>query len=169
MIKSISTKLFIALILLTSACASFAAHERGAYLEGNIGTLYESLDFFGIEFHEFGSVGLNANLGYQFNRYLAAEFGYTAYGINHHLLNNVDLAGKFILPFTIGNNNFNVFAKLGVADVFSGHDNSLLPMAGLGASYELTQNLDLNVQAQGVTQGFFSLGLLSTGLTYHFN
>ena len=167
-----NAKLISAIALLASCTSVFASpHESGAYIEGNIGTLYESVDILGIQASAFGSLGLNANLGYQFNRYLAAEAGYTAYGIGETggIVNGVDAAAKFILPFQIGESDFSVFAKLGVADLFKGGDNSVTPLAGIGAAYAITPNLDLNVQAQGVTEGFFSLGLLSTGLTYHFN
>lgn len=143
---------------------SFAAiHDGGAYIEGNIGTLYSSFSLFDDEYTKFGSVGLNTNLGYQFNRYLAAEAGYTSYGSNS--LNNVDVAAKFILPVT---NDFSLSAKIGPAYIFKSGDSEFVPLAGIGAAYSITQSMDINVQAQGISNGFFSIGLISGGLTYHF-
>lgn len=157
-------------VLLLSAIAMNAqakVHEKGAYIEGNIGTLYASVNLFGLQYGQFGSFGVNTNGGYQFSKHVAAELGYTNYGLG---LNNVDIAAKFIMPIRADNNDFTLFTKIGPAYVFTNDgDGSLIPMLGVGASYGLSDNLDATIQAQGVTVGFFSLGLVSTGLTYHFD
>lgn len=161
------TSLLVSFILALSFINVAAAkpHERGAYLEGNIGTNYASFHFLGADYSEFDSVGVNANLGYQFFRYLALETGVTTY--NRGLI-GVDAVLKAIVPLELGNNDISLFGKIGPAYVTDGHGDSLLPYLGLGAAYAVTPNLDINVQAQGVTVGFASLGLLSAGLTYHF-
>ena len=158
-------------IALIAACAAVSAeaaqHNQGGYIEGNLGTLYASVNLFHTKSTMIGSFGANANGGYLFTPNFAMETGYTNYGLG---LNNVDVAAKFILPFTISNNDFSVFAKVGPAYTFdnSGQGQALL-FGGVGGSYALTDKLDLNLQAQGVTIGFFSLGLISTGLDYHFD
>lgn len=162
--KKIMTVATASIILLSFNHLALAAiHDHGAYVEGNVGTLYSSFSFFGENYTQFGSVGANANLGYHFNKYFAAEAGYTNYGAN--ALNNIDVAARFSLPLT---NDFSLFAKIGPAYVFKNSDRTLVPFAGIGASYSLTQQLDANVQVQSISDGFFSLGLLSGGLTYHF-
>jgi hypothetical protein len=160
------TKILFA-TLMAANCPSFAApHTSGAYAEVNIGTLYQSVNFFGYSFEAFGSAGINGNLGYQLSQYISAETGYTNYGRG---LNNIDAVAKFIFPFQIGNQDFSVFAKVGPAYVFRQGEGSVLPYGGLGGSYALSNNLDVTVQGQGITNGFFSVALLSLGLTYHFS
>lgn len=168
--NNLKTTLF-AIILGTSftGIALAEPHDNGAYIEGNIGTLYASTHFWGVNYTYFGSVGANANVGYLFNRYFATEMGYTNYTLSRDSLNNVDVALKGILPFTIQNHDVSLFAKVGPAYVFSGGSGEVVPFAGIGASYRLTSHLDANIQAQGLTNGFFSLGLISGGLTYYFN
>lgn len=161
-IKILSTLL----IMMMAVNAEAKVHERGAYLEGNVGTLYASVNLFGIEFSQFGSFGINTNGGYQYSRYFATELGYTNYGLG---LNNIDAAAKFILPFGDGMNDYTVFAKVGPAFLFQGNNQGFLPLLGVGGSYSMNDHLDANIQAQGVTAGFFSLGLVSAGLTYHFD
>lgn len=158
-----------ALLLAVASTLSYAdPHGRGAYIEGNVGEIYASIHFLGVIASKFDSVGANVNAGYQFNNYLGAEAGFTQYAFSHGL-NSFDLAGKFILPFQIANNDFNVFAKLGASSLGGHGGRAVAGLAGVGAGYAVTQNLDLNLQAQATTLGFFSLGLLSGGLTYHFN
>ena len=159
-----------ALVLAASMGSAVAApRQSGMYLDANVGTLYATTSLFGIQYTKYGSIGANANLGYQFNQYIATEAGYTIYNFDGHSANNIDIATKFILPFNVGTNDFSVFAKLGAADVFSGGDHSVMALAGLGGSYAVTQKTDLTLQAQGVSNGFFSLGLISAGVSYHFD
>lgn len=165
----INKSLFLAplsLALLTSSVAFAEPHNSGNYIEGNVGTLYATVSFWGDTYTQFGSVGANVNLGHQFMPYFATEVGYTNYGASS--LNMVDLAAKLILPFNVNGNDFSVFAKAGPAYGFSPDDSGFIPFAGIGAGYSVNQNLDVTLQAQGVSEGFFSLGLLSAGLTYHF-
>jgi hypothetical protein len=163
------TKVMLATLLIVSPFVSqsgFAkAHDSGTYAEFNIGTLYQSLHFMNYNYSAFNSVGVNGSLGYQFATNIALEAGYTYYGYG---LNSVDAVAKVILPFTLGSQDFSVFAKLGPAYVFRGSDHGVLPYGGIGASYAINSSLDLTVQGQGITNGFFSLGLVSLGLAYHF-
>lgn len=163
-----SLKLILPIIILTTGGSAIAsAAKNGPYIEGNIGTLYASVNFFGIQLSQFGSFGINANGGYQFNTHWATEMGYTNYGLG---LNNIDAAVKYIMSIGDDDSRFSLFGKIGPAFVFDNHgSSSLLPFAGLGAAYSINNNLDATIQAQGITVGFFSLGLVSTGLTYHFN
>lgn len=146
-----------------------AIHENGAYIEGNVGAQYATVSIWGNTYGAFGSVGANFNAGYQWNRYFGTEAGYTLYGIGNGTINGVDLALKGIIPFTVGNSNMSVFGKFGGSYLFSDGDSEILPLVGAGVSYGLTSNLDLNVQAQTLLGGFYSFGLASVGLTYHFD
>lgn len=156
-------------LVVISTTALAVQHNEGAYVEGNLGTLYASVNFLGTNYTGYGSAGANLNAGYQFNQNIATEVGYTNYGLSGNSLNGMDAALKLILPFNIGANDYTVFMKLGAADVFDGGDNAVVALGGLGASYSMTQHLDLNAQVQGISAGFFGLGLMSMGLTYHFD
>jgi len=143
--------------------------HHGAYIEGNIGQVFAeaSFDIDGYRVGDTvrGGLGANVNGGYQFNRYFALEGGYTYYG---HSVNMVDVAAKGIIPIT---NRFNIFGKIGPGYLFTTGSNSGSTAAlfgGIGAAYALTPSLDINIQGAGATEGFFSFGLASLGLTYHF-
>ena len=161
-------KCVMALVIAAIASSTQAApHEQGGYIGANIGTPYASVHLFDIKVAGFGSVGFNVNGGYLFNRHFALETGYVNYGFG---LNHADVAAKFILPFNINNNDFTVFAKAGPALIFNNSGGSYAGLfAGVGTSYAMTDKLDLNLQAEGSTFGWLSLGLISTGLTYHFD
>lgn len=157
----------IALATLSISSAYAAVHESGAYLDLNAGVTYETIYLWGYHYDAFGNVGLNTNLGYQFNRYFAAEAGYTAYE-EDGVLNNIDLAIKGILPISEGEHPVSLFGKIGPAYLFKGGDSTGALLVGIGGAYQMTDKVDFTLQAQGVTQGFFSLGLLSAGISYHF-
>ncbi len=165
-IKKFVKPLAVMLLVAASSCVEAKVHTRGAYVEGNVGTLYASVNIFGFGFSQFGSLGINASSGYLFNQSLATEVGYTNYGLG---LNTLDVAVKVIAPLKIQDNDFTVFAKVGPAFAFANGVSALTPFAGIGASYSMTDHLDANMQAQGISEGFFSLGLVSAGLTYYFN
>jgi opacity protein-like surface antigen len=109
--------------LLLLAVPAFAEMSlpAGWYLEANLG----SSNLNGVNYSGSMSstgVGYNANLGYKFMPYVAAEFGYTGYA-NSTITDNAgtkaaivkhysyDLAARGILPFS--NSGFEAFAKLG--------------------------------------------------------
>lgn len=165
----------ITLSILTSS--AFAAHNSGAYVEANVGGAYAStkIDFFGTTDTESASaVGANANLGYQFNRFIAAEVGYTYYG-NDIDASMGDVAVKAILPIT---DDFSLFGKLGAGYIGANNNDhgsfdEWAGVYGIGAAYAITPSLDVNVQFQGATIwnafGDTNIGLVSGGLTYHFD
>lgn len=174
-IKTI-TALVLAGCISTSVFASSSTsssapvpHDSGAYIEGNVGAQFTTVSVWGNTYGAFGSVGANLNGGYQWNKYFATEAGYTLYGVGNSTINGVDLALKGIIPFTAGNSNMSVFGKLGGSYLFSHGDTETLPLVGAGVSYGLTSKVDLNVQAQTLLGGFYSFGLASVGLTYHFD
>lgn len=164
-------KIVLALLstVLASSFAYAAPHEKGAYIEGNIGTLYTDVNIFGQHFSDFGGVGLNANLGYLFTRFIGTEVGYTRYMRNGNSLNSADLALKAILPFNVGNQDLSVFAKAGPSYVFESGQGEWKPFLGVGAAYQVTPKLDLNAQVQGIHADMVNISLLSVGLTYHFD
>lgn len=109
-----------------------------------------------------------ANLGYQFNQYLALEAGYISFGqakantaINNTPVTASDTLGGFdanvkgIMPI---NSKFNVFAKFGVVNMhddedvsnnqasLNAHGDSWSPLLGAGAAYNINKNIALTVQ-----------------------
>jgi hypothetical protein len=112
------------LLLLTSSAFAETSLPYGWYLEANLGStsLDNAPSYPGAAVSSSG-VGYNANLGYKFMPYIAAEGGYTGYA-NSTLKNNAgnkagttkhyawDIAAKGILPFYAS--GLEAFAKLGV-------------------------------------------------------
>lgn len=166
-LKTIRLAVIAALLASVSLTTAATPHTKGGYIEANIGTLYASINLFGYEFSQLGSIGLNTNAGYQFSQNLALEMGYTNYGVSS--LNNIDGALKVIFPFELGNKDASLFVKAGPAFIFTNDGSTITPFLGVGASYALTDKVDATLQAQGISEGFFSLGLISAGLTYHFD
>lgn len=108
--------------ILTAPAFAEMSLPYGWYLEANVGSSKLSSDPYPGSTSSSG-VGYNANLGYKFMPYVAAELGYTRYanvtvknaagtkaGIGKYY--NWDLAAKGILPFY--DSGFEAFAKLGV-------------------------------------------------------
>lgn len=152
----------------TDAPQTFAA-DKGYYVELNGGTLVAATILSSDIYH--GGFGANVNAGYQFNRYFAIETGYSYYNpqSNDFRLHLLDLAIKGILPVT---DRFNLFGKIGGDVGFALNDDETGPIGGIlvgvGGSYAITPQVDLNAQLVGMTIGVASVGLLSGGLTYHF-
>jgi len=169
-------KLLLTLSFL-SPCFVFAKEEPitdiynqpGPYVELNAGVNLYHFDYFVVD-SGFSGVGLNTNVGYQFTPYFALEGGYIYFvsGVGGHMLHFV---AKGILPLGT-EKRFKLFAKLGPG-IEKANGNSSLGFGvlhgGIGAGYSATPNLDVNLQLQGETVGFASVGLLSIGLAYHFN
>jgi OmpA-OmpF porin, OOP family len=139
--------------------------------------------------------------GYRFNPYLALELGYIDFGkadyqaaysggSAHGSLKagGVDMAALVSVPL---NDSFSVFGKLGVvdatvksnlqagtpADSASGDTsvNSVRPLLGLGASYKLTDNVDLRADYDYVSglgssskTGTMDVNMFSLGAVYNF-
>lgn len=166
--KKIFKPLILLICLLTPVITLANPTTRGIYLEATLGTVYVNETLFE-DLTEAGGFGWNANLGYQFMKYVGAEAGFSHYtmaGSNNAY--STHIAVKGILPFT---DEFNLFAKLGPAAIFPSNDNDTEwgLFYAFGASLALNDQLDITVQTSGVTQAFDTIGLVSAGLTYHFS
>ena len=116
----------------------------------NITGVNGDIDDVGFAFHAYG--------GYQFNKYFAAELGYTHWAetdVNYFGGSEsnirtyaVDISGKMMVPVTMG---IGVFAKLGAAylhasETVSGNSKGALNVLyGAGLSYEVMPNLVANL------------------------
>lgn len=145
----------------------------GWYIEGNVGSSKTSNLSFGSG-SSFNSTGFgwNANIGYKFMPFFAAEAGYTQYATLKIKIPSgtqagqdkqyaIDLAGKGILP--IGETGAELFAKIGAARVSSKItvNNALAASSigliatnhtatgyyvGFGAAYSVMPALPINIQ-----------------------
>lgn len=181
-----------ALVALTTVGFSSAnAAANGIYVNGQLGyanTNYDSptprlnVDSTGFAWRAAG--------GYQFTQNWAAELGYTSFpntdftvkGLNLDLANvkqyAIDLVAKGMLPVS---NGFGLFGTLGAAylhakaDTFLGNAGStskIQPTFGLGASYDITNNLPVTVSWQHIQKtggsDLKNTDFYSVGLEYHF-
>jgi opacity protein-like surface antigen len=133
--------------------------------------------------------------GYQFNQNVAFEMGYTQFsdvnfsgvaGVNNQNVSlgekAVDFTAKPMLPLS---NNFNIFARLGLAYFkangsslvnnrsYLGYSDSWDPSFGLGLSYDLTPFIPLElawtrIQNVGGNNTTPSTDFFSLGLAYYF-
>lgn len=126
--------------------------------------------------------------GYEFTPNWAAELGYTQFanttykningtGSNGHISQNaVDLVGKGILPLDDG---FGLYAKLGLAVinsiqrlvVSSNTRSNVYPTFGLGASYDITENIPIDIswnRIQKTGNGIPSTDFFAAGIAYNF-
>lgn len=146
----------------------------GTYAELNIGTnLYYSAFLTSVGHYNSAGIeglGASASLGYNFTNIFALETGfmqnYAKFSNSSNHTNVPYLTTRFNVP--IGE-RFGFIGKLGAMYLSSPHDGGIvLPYVGVGGSYALTKKLDIQVQYQGAVYGVAGVGLLSTGLTYHF-
>ena len=103
------------------------------------------------------SFAAGMNLGYNFNEYVAAEYGVDYLGnftanFNKAGKNTVDgdlwaltLAPKFNLPL---NDSWNLFAKVGAAYMMAGDEKDFVPTGSLGAEYQINYNWSLRAEYQ---------------------
>ncbi|BBM66234.1 membrane protein [Vibrio alfacsensis] len=103
------------------------------------------------------SFAASMHLGYNFNEYVAAEYGVDYLGsfkanFDKAGKNTVDgdlwaitLAPKFNLPVT---DSFNLFAKAGAAYMMAGDEKDFVPTGSLGAEYKVNYNLSLRAEYQ---------------------
>lgn len=160
------------LFALAPTLALASPTSSGIYLGANFGGTYANVaDIFDDgSTTTTGGFGANANLGYQFNNWFGVEGGFSIYtdlGLFNKNLYSGHLAGKLMIPFT---DRFNIFFKLGAAIIGAESQSQTfgaLFFAG-GLAFAVTNQLDILVQTSGVTQGLFTVGLYSAGLTYHF-
>jgi hypothetical protein len=183
------------LLLLTAPAFAVMSLPYGWYLEANLGSSTTSSNHYPGNVSSSG-IGYNANLGYKFMPYVAAEFGYTGYanttvktaaGNKAGIAKNYayDLAAKGILP--IYDSGFEAFAKLGLQRIASSMSiqgplaaaslglgstshSATGYYAGLGMQYYFMPEFAINAQwmrSEGnSTTGSFSL--LSAGLSFIF-
>ena len=125
--------------------------------------------------------------GYQFNENLAAELGYTHfYDAEYKRINATsangkvkefayDLVGKAIMPLP---NNFNVYAKAGVANVHAKgrgvttkKDTATELTYGIGAAYDVTPMIpvDLSWTHTNSGSGIPKSDFVALGISYHFS
>lgn len=103
------------------------------------------------------SFAVSGHIGYNFNKYVAAEYGVDYLGdftanYNHLGLNTVDgemwaltLAPKFNLPLS---DTWNLFAKIGGAYMMAGDEKDFIPTGSLGAEYKFDENWSLRAEYQ---------------------
>ncbi|MCG6461950.1 outer membrane beta-barrel protein [Vibrio parahaemolyticus] len=103
------------------------------------------------------SFAVSGHIGYNFNKYVAAEYGVDYLGdftanYNHSGLNTVDgemwaltLAPKFNLPLS---DTWNLFAKIGGAYMMAGDEKDFIPTGSLGAEYKIDENWSLRAEYQ---------------------
>lgn len=109
-----------------------------------------------------------ANAGYMFTKNFGAEIGFEHYqpaffsGADYKSNYNMHVAAVGVMPFA---NNFDAFAKLGVADVHTnieyhvitsatdaGKHNDLAGYGALGLGYAVTSNVTESVELDGTTK-----------------
>jgi OOP family OmpA-OmpF porin len=103
------------------------------------------------------SFAAGMHLGYNFNEYVAAEYGVDYLGnftanFNKAGKNTVDgdlwaltLAPKFNLPLT---DSWNLFAKVGAAYMMAGDEKDFVPTGSLGTEYQINYNWSLRAEYQ---------------------
>ncbi|PIZ03777.1 MAG: hypothetical protein COY58_07575 [Gammaproteobacteria bacterium CG_4_10_14_0_8_um_filter_38_16] len=167
----------LATVGMAAAGGSTAAYDNnsasnnnaaGIFVSGALGygyVGYKKSDFFGAPTKlDRSGLAWNANVGYQFNQYVAVEGGYSQFGQGKAsfpggetyktTLRGFGADVKGILPI---NDQFNVFAKAGAVDMHENTDQSgatigkltgsaWTPMLGLGTSYNINHNVALTLQ-----------------------
>lgn len=183
-------KLFKHLLIIAIPTAAYAGgvtqtnDGSGAYLNFNAGVATQ-------QFLPSGGLALNVNAGYNFNRGLALEGGYTSLTssqYNSNLSNNIfDVAVKGTLPFS---QVFSLYGRLGAGlnyatwggtannapawycdQAYSANFNVL---AGVGASFALSQHFDLRLEdtmlipVGSANQTSGNINLVLGGFQYNF-
>lgn len=176
-------KIVISTLVLASVIAhsAYASEQRWNYHEGwyvnaNVGTNFYYTAVVSSDYHGsskgINGYGWNANGGYSFNHYVAAEAGLlqsyliSADSTNHFIVSAPYAAAKFTAPL---GKQFALFGKVGGMYAFNNHDGIALPFIGVGASYAVSPKVDIDATYQGAVYGIIGAGLLSGGVTYHFN
>ncbi|MDD3267041.1 MAG: outer membrane beta-barrel protein [Burkholderiales bacterium] len=147
--------LFALSLLAISFANADAASGSGAYVNINTG-------FATMQALPTGSWTGNINAGYNFNRNFALEGGYNLFANQQFgvstTTNIFDVAAKGTLPLS---ESFSLYGRLGLGlgvNSWSGNANSncvlcqsndstyMLGLAGIGASYALSNNIDLHLE-----------------------
>lgn len=160
-------KIILATLLISSPMCLYAEttgwnRHIGPYSEINLGTNL----FYSGHAAALG-LGWSAAIGNHFNNIFALEAGFMQNYAGSCHTNIPYLTTRFDVPIV---DKVNFIGKLGA--MYASEKNLggiVLPYVGIGASYSLTPKVDFQVQYQGAVYGSAGAGLLSAGLTYHFN
>jgi opacity protein-like surface antigen len=174
---------------MAASTQSSNSNAAGVFVSGNLG--YGKVDYrnTGLAAKYLRGFTWNANLGYQFNQYLAIEGGYTQFNSikvtagalqSTQTIHGISLLAKAIYPI---NDQFNVFAKAGAMDlIFKNSSNvvgatnarreRIVPEFGVGTSYNVSSNVALTLQ--GITTLAAKHNVPATyaayaGVSYKFN
>jgi opacity protein-like surface antigen len=133
-------------LISTVACANIVPADKpltGWYVGGNIG--YATVD--GNKDKMINDWALEG--GYNFNQYAALEAGFNHYPASYEA-QSFTLMAKGILP--VAGTDFSVFGKAGVAFAHSDTIGASVakPTIGLGVSYDITKDLQAEVQTSTV-------------------
>lgn len=187
----------LATLGMAAASNSMAASDNGSndsagiFVSGNLGYSnadYEKADFLPTPVSlKTSGFAWNANVGYQFNRYIAIEGGYTQFadvkasmddGVpasDTVSLGAFGLNVKGMLP--IANDRFDLFAKLGAMDM--NEENTLAgsglskkqhagsswtPDLGVGAAYNVNKHIALSLQDVYTFKASFTKNQVKTSI-----
>lgn len=167
--KSVSILLSTAALLVATGSMANAA-TPGAYLGGGIGVsgMKDAPDF---QMKSDSGLAGRAFAGYNFNRYFGLEGAYstfykTTYVLNDfqtlsidYKLNALSLVAKGYIPLS-QDNTTNLYGLLGVSqsyadidakyhqtNLFSDSDTGVVPVLGLGASYDINKHFTSSLEA----------------------
>lgn len=165
----------IALVIASPVFSNDVAWNQhtGAYAELNVGTdfYYNLIYTRGTDISAgIGGFGWSGAVGYNFNPTFGLEGGFIL-----NLTKNYELAvikapyvsTRFNVPL---GERYSFIGKLGLMAPFFFSDGAiLLPFTGIGISYAVSNKMDVSLQYQGAVYGVASAGLLSLGVSYHFD
>lgn len=172
---------------MTHSTVASSSNSSGFYVGGNLGYGHYNEKRVAKKYR--GGFAFGADLGYQFNPYFALEGGYLNYGNQQIVLGTdrrdadlyaLDFLAKGIYPI---NNQFDIFAKAGIARLdgflsdatpafLVSKTDKIVAMLGLGAAYNINNQLAVNIQALYTTaakNSFRQTTAVLTGITYKFN
>ena len=171
MLKNTVKLTALCIVLVGTAGTNVAqAADEGFYLGLNAGQAEARKYCNNIANCDSSDTGMRAEIGYQFNKMMAAEFGYTSFGTlfsaddtgNGGTVSAKQDASAWTLSalgtFPIGE-QFGVFGRLGLAKYNNSNsgtiaslpvetNNSIKPYVGLGAKFDLSTNWMLRTEYQ---------------------
>ena len=188
--KSLIIMLFaVSAVTFSTAIIADGASSKGFYVNGGLGYGKVNAEVENKASDNSSGFVYSAGGGYQFDKYVALEGGYTHYpdvkvaGDTIAKRNSqIYAAVKGILPLKGG---FNVFAKAGAARVsttyvpgiedasgndLSGSHSKILPYGGVGFGYLVSHNVDFNIQFAGTPKSHNTPAMYAVmaGVSYKF-
>lgn len=160
---------------------SYSDNDKSFYIDAGLGVVaaYEAV---GGAKAESAGLSWNGAVGYNTSRKFALEMGVLGArlkgGSNSNDLTGYApyLATKFIVPVS---QKFAFNFKLGLTYLNSRLTNAgknskssgstVLPFTGVGLSYAVTPNIDINLHYQGLVYVIAGAGQAGAGITYHFS